>query len=157
MLNFTHKELVEIGYKWVLNRCGFAFKELSCINSEIADIIGFNSNGTFLLEAKTSRADFIADKKKPFRCNPCVGMGDWRFFITQTGLIKVEELPDMWGLIEVNEKGKTFIKHNPFGQGNCYGYWKRNEKSKDAEINLMYSALRRLHIRKRIDEIYSIN
>jgi hypothetical protein len=112
----THKYLVEIGYKWCLSRCGFAFKELSCINAEIADVIGFNSNGTFLIEAKVSRADFLKDKKKPFRCNPCIGMGDWRFFIAPKGLIKIEELPDMWGLIEVNEKGKALTVHNPFGK-----------------------------------------
>ena len=63
----THKELVEIGYKWVINKCGFAFKELTIAHYEIPDVLGFNSQGTFLLEAKTSRADFLADKKKHFR------------------------------------------------------------------------------------------
>lgn len=152
----THRNLVEIGYKWALSRCGFAFKELSCVNAEIADVIGFNSNGTFLLEAKTSRADFIADKKKPFRCNPCIGMGDWRFFIVPKGLVKIEELPDMWGLIEVNERYKSVITYNPFGKGNIYSNWKRCQKSHLAENNLMYSALRRLHLRNRIEEIYQL-
>lgn len=152
----THRELVEIGYRWVMNRCAFAFKELTCINSEIADVIGFNSSGTFLLEAKVSRADFLKDKKKPFRLNPCMGLGDWRFFIAPKGMIKVDELPELWGLIEVNEKGKATVTHNPFGIGNFYSRWKRNEKSIQAETNLMFSALRRLHLRGRIDEIYNI-
>ncbi|WP_337059196.1 hypothetical protein, partial [Elizabethkingia meningoseptica] len=34
---FSHKDLVEIGYRWVIKKCGFAFKELTCINNEIAD------------------------------------------------------------------------------------------------------------------------
>ncbi|OPC34585.1 hypothetical protein [Elizabethkingia miricola] len=153
---FTHSDLVDIGYKWTLNKCGFAFKELTCINNEIADVIGFNSNGSFLLEAKVSRSDFLKDKKKSFRANPCIGMGDWRFFIVPKGLIKVTELPEMWGLIEVNEKGKAINTFNPFGSGNIYGMWKRNQKNREAELNLMYSALRRLHLRGRIDEIYQL-
>ncbi|MEN5133450.1 hypothetical protein, partial [Elizabethkingia anophelis] len=112
---FSHKDLVEIGYRWVIKKCGFAFKELTCINNEIADVIGFNSNGTFVLEAKTSKADFLKDKKKSFRKDSSIGMGDWRFFIVPKGLIKVTELPEMWGLIEVNEKGKAINTFNPFG------------------------------------------
>ncbi|ATC37747.1 MULTISPECIES: hypothetical protein [Elizabethkingia] len=153
---FSHKDLVEIGYRWVIKKCGFAFKELTCINNEIADVIGFNSNGTFVLEAKTSKADFLKDKKKSFRKDPSIGMGDWRFFIVPKGLIKVTELPEMWGLIEVNEKGKAINTFNPFGRGNFYGMWRRNSKNKEAEMNLMYSALRRLHLRGRIDEIYQL-
>ncbi len=153
---FSHSDLVEIGYRWVIKKCGFAFKELTCINNEIADVIGFNSNGTFVLEAKTSRADFLKDKKKTFRKDSGIGMGDWRFFIVPKGLIKVTELPEMWGLIEVNEKGKAINTFNPFGRGNFYGMWRRNPKNKDAEMNLMYSALRRLHLRGRIDEIYQL-
>lgn len=84
-----HKYLVEIGYKWLLSKCSFAIKELVTHTNEQPDVIGFNANGSFVLEVKTSRADFLADKKKPFRLIPSDGMGDWRFFIDPKGLIKI--------------------------------------------------------------------
>jgi hypothetical protein len=152
----THKDLVEIGYKWALNRCGFAFKELVVISGfgEIPDVIGFNHSGTFVLEAKTSRADFQRDKTKTIRKMPEYGMGDWRFYICEKGMIKIDELPDMWGLIEVNEKGKATTTHNPFGKGNIYSRWKRNQKHKESEQCVMYSALRRLQEKKLLEYVY---
>jgi len=152
----THKELIEISYRWSLNRCAFAFKDLvtSGWYGEVPDLIGFNSAGTFLIEAKTSRADFLQDKKKKFRRFPGFGMGDWRFFIAEKGLIEIKELPNKWGLIEVNENRKARTAYNPFGKGNIYSHWKRNDKCEGAEISMMYSALRRLQERKLIDFIY---
>lgn len=156
MKNFTHRELVEIGYKWVIKKCGFAFKELTVAHDEIPDVLGFNSNGTFLLEAKVSRADFLVDRKKSFRIFSEKGIGDWRFFIVPKGLVKIEELPQNWGLIEVSEKGKATCVFNPFGGGNIYSTWKRCKKSATAEYQFLYSALRRLHLRGRIDEVYDL-
>lgn len=152
--NLTHSDLVEIGYKWCLSRCGFAFKELATINHETPDVIGFNSVGTFLLEAKTSRSDFYADKKKWFRKNPNEGMGDWRFFICPKGLIEPEYLPDGWGLIEVNDKGKPCTTFNPFGKGNIYSRWEKNAKDERSERAVMYSALRRLQTLGLVDRVY---
>lgn len=156
MKEYTHKELTEIGYKWCMNRCGFAFKELVALtgHGEIPDIIGFNSNGTFLLEAKTSRSDFLNDKKKSFRIIPEFGMGDWRFYICKKDLININELPEMWGLIEVNEREKARIIFNPFGKGNIYYKWKRNKKCEVGEKRMMYSALRRIRENNLIDSIY---
>ena len=152
----THSELVEAGYKWCLSRCGFAFKELVTLNGsgEVPDVIGFKDDGTFLLEAKTSRSDFSSDKKKRFREHPERGMGDWRFYICPKGMVNISELPELWGLIEVNEKGKARTTYNPFGKGNIYSRWTRQPKNHIAERAMMFSALRRLHLRKRIDEIY---
>ena len=154
----THKEDCDIAYKWLLNRCGFAFNELSAATSwgEIPDAIGFKGWGeSTLVEVKTSRADFLRDKKKIFRIHPERGMGTFRFYLCPKDLIKIEDLPDNWGLIYVNEKGKARIKHNPYNTkgGN---HWRGGftEKCRKSETQMMYSALRRLHIRKRIDEIY---
>ena len=60
---FTHSELVDIAEKWLFKRCGFAFKELTTINQETPDAIGFRSGESILVECKTSRSDFHADKK----------------------------------------------------------------------------------------------
>src|SRR5690606_27391155 len=101
-------------------------------NYEIPDVIGFRDDGSFVLEAKTSRSDFLCDRKKPFRINPKEGLGDWRFYIAPEGLIKTNELPPMWGLIEVNAKRKPLLVFNPFNperpHGNIYGAWTRNPK-----------------------------
>ena len=79
-------------------------------------------------------------------------MGDFRFFITPIGLVQINELPKMWGLIEVFENGKVKVSHNPFGKGNMYGSWNRHEKNTEAERKMMYSALRRLEVKKLITQ-----
>ena len=81
-------------------------------------------------------------------------MGDWRFIICPSGLIQIHELPEMWGLIEVNEKRKTKVKYNPFGKGNIYHLWKRNQKNEYGERAMMHSALRRLQTFGLVNEIY---
>lgn len=155
---FTHRELVEIAYRWVLNNtsCGFAFKELASLNDtgEIPDVIGFGSNAhSVLVECKCSRSDFLSDRRKEFRKEPGIGMGAQRFYCCPIGLIKKEELPDGWGLVYVNEKRKAIKVHNPYVV-NIGERLKCLPKNHLAEMAMMYSALRRLHIRGRIDEIY---
>ena len=67
----THDQLVARAKHWLLNTygCGFAFAELTaCTNSgEIPDAIGFKYGHSILVECKTSRSDFLSDKKKTFR------------------------------------------------------------------------------------------
>lgn len=154
---FTHKELVEIGYQWLLKNgsCGIAFKELSTIATEIPDVIGFASGGySALIEVKVSRSDFLADKKKVFRQHPELGMGTQRFYLCPKGVINVKDLPKGWGLIWVDEKGKAKCIHkNYLGTTDKMRGFKKNVK---AEQTLMYSALRRLFLRGRFEEIYQI-
>lgn len=155
----THKQLIDSAYRWVLNNasCGIAFKELVTANNtgEIPDVIGFGSSGlSVLIECKASRSDFLCDKKKPFRRNPETGMGSHRFYCCPKGMIKVEELPESWGLIYVDEKGKAIAVHKPFKNNiDLYTNWQpKNEKG---EYQMLYSALRRLQIRGLIKEIYN--
>lgn len=154
----THKDLVNSAYKWVLTKsCGFAFRELKTIQSECPDVIGFGSwKHSILIECKVSRSDFFADRKKPFRMFPENGVGRYRFYCCPTGLLKVSDLPDNWGLIYVNEQGKARSVHNPYCKSISGNIWNNGFLvNEDAERALMYSALRRLHIRGRIDEIYT--
>lgn len=157
---FSHRGLVEVAYKWLLNNasCGVAFKELvSLTTNEIADVIGFGSGGhSVLIEVKVSRSDFLSDKKKIFRQYPEMGMGTQRFYCCPTDLIKQTDLPDGWGLIYVNEKMKARCVHQPY-KGNIGERHNGFTKNIKAEHGLMYSALRRLHIRGRIDEIYELS
>ncbi|AMQ00922.1 Phage protein [Pedobacter cryoconitis] len=161
---FTHKMLIPLAHKLVLRNgsCGVAFKELNSINSEYPDVIGFGSWGhSVLVEVKVSRSDFLCDKKKEFRKDPSKGMGKYRMYMCPDGLIKIEDLPEGWGLIWV---GKTVrCVHNPYN-GYCiktapsiHEKELRHQGFKQnmiAEHALMYSALRRLHIKGHIESIY---
>lgn len=133
-----------------------ALKELSSLNDERPDVIGFGCSGhSVLIEVKISRSDFLADRKKFFRIYPDRGMGSQRFYCCPTGLIKIQDLPTGWGLIYVNEKGKAKCIHSPY-KGNIGEKLEGMPKNIEAEHGIMYSALRRLHLRGRIEEIYDV-
>lgn len=153
----THKELVNIAYKWLLKNCscGIAFKELESAGSkEIPDVIGFGAWGhSVLVEVKISRSDFLCDKKKSFRINPADGMGKQRFYLCPKGLIKKEELPEGWGLVYVYEDKKARMVHCPY-RGNIGERHGGFEKNNIAEAGIMYSALRRLFIKGYVKYIY---
>jgi len=160
----NHKDLVKIAHNWVLKNasCGIAFKELKTITSEIPDVIGFGSwTHSVIVECKASRSDVLADKNKPFRKDPKTGMGTHRYYICPKGLIKKEELPYGWGLIYVSDKGKATLFHKPLetltsAGGIEYKRLIKHPKNIEAEHCLLYSALRRLHLRGRIEEIYEV-
>lgn len=101
----THRELCQIAYKF-LKRNGFKVcfhDRFIAVTStgEQPDAMGFRNSASCLIEAKCSRADLLADRKKRFRKNPSLGMGDWRFFISEPGIISIEDLPPGWGLLHV--------------------------------------------------------
>jgi len=143
-MNFTHSKLCDIGEKYLRNtmNCKITAKELVSSNNEIPDIIGFKEAYSYLLEAKVSRSDFFADKNKPFRVNSDLGMGDFRYFICEKNLIKIEDLPKKWGLIYVNEKGKARLVYG--NQSNQYREIFKFKKNLEAENSLMFGMLRRV-------------
>lgn len=133
MKKHNHKELCEIGAKFLKRSesgnghgCHFAVIEPACYG-ENPDVFGIRHGtegtyefngvtyptgydvGTVVLEAKTSRSDFLADRKKPHRMQPETGIGKWRYFICPTDVIKPTELPEKWGLIYVNSRGHCNI------------------------------------------------
>lgn len=173
-ITLTHKQLVEISYKWMVKNCGvgFAFKELKSMDEEIPDVIGFDSWQSILIECKVSRGDFLSDQKKPHRKK---GMGCWRFYCCPKGLIKKEELPAKWGLIYVDSKGKARIEYDPRVKKikrTCTTPWEyaihpegsyyvteraeenRFEADTTAERRIMYTAIRRLFIKGYVKYIY---
>jgi len=149
----THDALVEIAKRWLQrpwrsgapeghSGCSVVITELSTWGGygEIPDAIGFSSSQlkSILVECKTSLSDFRADKKKVFRFPDCenFGMGDQRYYIAPEDVIPEVELPEGWGLVEVHDDGKTYMKRPS----------KRWEKCAKAEINLLLSVLCRLRI-----------
>lgn len=114
--NITHKALCTAAASWLkrpLSRSGpgciVAWSETSPMGAdEICDALGFTGliastpAASVIVEAKVSRADFLADRNKAFRQRPEAGIGEFRYFITPDGLVQPHELPEKWGLIEFN-------------------------------------------------------
>lgn len=143
----THQELIKRAERWLLNTkgCGFCFTELTCSAGEIPDAIGWKHSRSILVECKASRADFQSDKKKMFRQFPEYGMGVFRYYMTTPNLIIPSEIPNKWGLLYVYKKQVRIIK-----KSRVFNV----EKAAAREIQLMYSALRRLHLRGDLYKIY---
>lgn len=152
----THDELC-LAAESFLKRNGFGvvfndrFRAFT-VHGEQPDAIGFRSGVSCLIECKTSRSDFLADRKKRFRLDPTIGIGQWRFMLTPKDLVRPDELPEGWGLLE-ESNGRIYKKHGwpPNTQWIC---GKPFEGCLRSEIALMYSALRRMEIRGHLQEIY---
>lgn len=115
-MKMCHAQLCAIAVKWLKrpnsaggHGCHIALSECrSGWDGEIPDAIGFRAtghhDGSIVVEVKISRADFLADRKKPHR-QQGEGMGNWRYYMCPEGMIKQDELPDGWGLLWVNNRG----------------------------------------------------
>lgn len=118
MRTFDHDALCEIARAWLRlpnsrggHGCQIVVNEgrAGHRGGESPDSIGFRAtglhDGSFLVECKASRADFLADKHKPHRRT--LGMGKYRYYLCAEGLIGLEDLPDRWGLLWVDSKGRV--------------------------------------------------
>lgn len=103
MSKWTHDELCEIAERWLKNsmRCGATISEITSHCGEVPDAIGWKSFDSFLIECKTSRADFHKDKKKVWRQPGVNGLGRIRYYMAPEGVLKPEDMPEGWGLLEV--------------------------------------------------------
>lgn len=112
----THAELVERAARWLTKtqRCPVVVTEIVTLSvtGESPDAIGWHHGFSHLVECKASRSDFLADRKKPFRVDPAQGMGDYRWYMTRPGLLSPDELPDGWGLLEVNQKQVRVVRES---------------------------------------------
>ena len=147
----THDELVGHAKRWLKSiNCRALISELASAAEEEPDAIGWRSGVSILVECKASRSDFLADKKKKWRIKPSKGMGSWRFFMCEAGLIKPEELPEKWGLVYVI--GKKFEIVEPNVIGNC---WFREavpfKPNMRHEIDLLVSAFSRINPAKTLN------
>jgi hypothetical protein len=137
----THAKLVSFAVAWLrAYRCGVVLSEQACVSGEMPDAIGWKKAcHSVLVECKVSRADFLVDREKPFRQKPETGVGCERFYLAAKGLIRVEELPAGWGLLEMSGREITKVKpsarnlRTPLG----FGY----------EMNLLLASLRRVEVR----------
>lgn len=147
----THADLVKIAERWLRNSrgCSAVLTELVTLESETPDAIGFGAGVSQLVECKTSRSDFLADAKKHFRQHPWLGVGTFRTYLCPEGIIQPKDLPEKWGLVWVNAKGKTKQLVGP--KGNIWESQKDfyfDEKNLRAEWTMLISAVRRQQERK---------
>src|SRR5579862_3578634 len=111
----THAQLIRLAEHWLRRcyRCGIVLSEQSCASGETPDLIGWRGScRSVLIECKISRADFFADREKPFRKQPETGMGCERFYLLPHALIELQELPPGWGLLECKGR-EIFIVVKP--------------------------------------------
>ena len=152
----THEELVIRAERWLKTMgCGVVLNDnfrAGTHSGEQPDAIGWRDGLSLLVECKATRSDFLADRKKRFRADPALGMGDWRFFMCPPGLIKPEELPEGWGLLYAHPRKIQKVHGVP---GNAHWWAARPfEADKRCETQMMYSALRRLSLRGYFPAIY---
>lgn len=144
----THHELCEIGCRF-LKTNGFRIAYTDQLRAwtsygEQPDVIGFRNGASCLLEAKCSRSDLLADRKKPFRIDPSKGMGDWRFMICVPGIVDVGDLPQGWSLLHVLQDKVIKVHGWPANWSWVNQESKPFQANKQAECDTLYSALRRI-------------
>lgn len=125
----THAELVQIGAQYMRKtlRCSPVLTERKCMFArEVPDVIGWRCGGykphplhdlldSFVIEVKVNRADFLRDMRKPHRCGP--GYGRYRFYLAPKSMISLSELPEKWGLLELNGQKVRRVRNADFFEG----------------------------------------
>jgi len=148
-LNFiTHDQLVQQAKRWLEKHgskfsCGVVLAEYRCYLPEIPDVIGFNHHWSILIECKVSRADFLADKKKPCR-QDTKQLGNYRYYLTLPNVACAEDIDNGWGLLYATDKQVKEIKKSEYFS---------TDSVKAAEWSILYSIVRRLNLRGLLEDI----
>jgi hypothetical protein len=137
----THAQLVEKAVHWLRRyRCGVILSEQACVSGEMPDAIGWKrACHSVLVECKVTRSDFLADRAKPFRLKPEQGVGCERFYLVPAGLVRSEELPQGWGLLELQRGGIETVRASAKNLRTASGF--------RCEMNLLLASLRRVEVR----------
>lgn len=161
LIPMRHADLCAIAVKWLQRAnsaggpgCHVAVSECrSGWTGEVPDAIGFRAagsldDGSIVIECKTSRSDFLADRKKAHRAGG--GCGNWRYFMAPEGIIAPDELPERWGLLTVNGRGHVkavvglAVKYRQsYAKDADIAYW-RHEANRDREQFILTKLLNRV-------------
>lgn len=127
--------------RWLRSyRCGVVLSEQACVSGEMPDALGWKQAcHSVLVECKVTRADFLADRAKPFRLKPEKGVGSERFYLTPPGLIHVKELTPGWGLLELQRGRVEMVQASAKNLRTAAGF--------RYEMNLLLASLRRVEVR----------
>ena len=138
-----HAILVNKAVEWLRHsyRCGIILSEQYCATGEVPDAIGWKGQcRSVVVECKVSRADFLADARKEFRLRPEEGLGCERLYMAPCGIIRADELPQHWGLLEYSKKTvRLAVKPARKTLRTDVGLMK--------EMNLLLASLRRVEVR----------
>lgn len=138
-----HAQLVARAVEWLRRyyKCGIILSEQSCATGEVPDVIAWKGlSKSVLVECKVSRTDFLSDAAKPFRLKPEEGMGSQRFYMAPADMIRAEELPKHWGLLELHGRDvRLAVKPGRVDL--------RGEPGLMKEMNLLLASLRRVEVR----------
>jgi hypothetical protein len=137
----THAQLVDRAVRWLRSyRCGVVLSEQACVSGEMPDALGWKQAcHSVLVECKVTRADFLADRAKPFRVKPEKGVGSERFYLTPPGLIHSKELAPGWGLLELRRGRVEMVQVSAKNLRTATGF--------RYEMNLLLASLRRVEVR----------
>jgi hypothetical protein len=137
----THAQLVDKAVRWLRGyRCGVVLSEQACVSGEMPDAIGWKQAcHSVLVECKVTRADFLADRAKPFRQKPEKGVGSERFYLTPPAVVQMEELPAGWGLLELRRGRIEMLQASAKNLRSATGF--------RYEMNLQLASLRRVEVR----------
>src|SRR5579871_6269198 len=137
----THAQLVEKAVAWLRSyRCGVILSEQACASGEVPDVLGWKrACHSVLVECKVTRADFLADRAKPWRQKPKSAVGCERFYLAPAGLIRAEELPAGWGLLAYRNRQVEMLRPSEKNLRTAAGF--------RYEMNLLLASLRRVEVR----------
>jgi hypothetical protein len=137
----THAQLVEKAVHWLRRyRCGVVLSEQACVSGEMPDAIGWKrACHSVIVECKVTRSDFLADRAKPFRLKPDQGVGCERFYLVPAALVRPDELPVGWGLLEYRSGGIETAHPSAKNLRSASGF--------RYEMNLLLASLRRVEVR----------
>jgi len=134
-----HKELVEIGKKWLWSRCDMVVTELATWVSETPDVIGWKGGASTLIECKTNRQDFLRDRHKGARRMPEYAMGNYRYYLMPEKTINsIDEIPEKWGLLVIKKSSEIQIVKNP------HSFSPLSNIALVKEIGMLVSCIRRI-------------
>jgi len=139
----THRELCELGARFILmqRHCQeYPWRILiePGYRKELPDVFGFSRYYSILIECKASRADFLRDRKKPFRQHPEQGIGARRYYLCNEGVATQDEMPEGWQLLTALDKDTITLPFPYRAPVDSKGY-DFDIRNATAEVELMWS------------------
>lgn len=102
----THADVVRAAAAWAKTRYPVVITELQSGGSEHADVYAVQAGHSAVIECKVSRSDFTRDTQKVSVRSGNL-MGNLRYYCAPTGLLRQDEMPPNYGLLEVGKSGKA--------------------------------------------------
>lgn len=110
-----HAVLVTRAHRWLrsFHKCGVVFAEMTAAPGYYPDALGWTVGFSILVECKTSRSDFLADRRKGILDNPDAFPGEERWYLAPPGVLRASDMPPGWYLAESDMRRVRVITHPP--------------------------------------------